>query len=172
MNLENLFKMQNALRQRIISNHDLGEKDLLPNFILALQVELGELANAWRGFKHWSFNKTMHLDAALEEYADCLSFILEIGIELKAPQIVTMRDAFKARSSITHQFNEVFLSVGDLEINLPHRLDRKEAAVDQYNDLFMNFIILGQMLGFSWEEVERAYIRKNEINHTRQAEGY
>lgn len=54
MNIEMLYEMQKELDERIIREKGLEGQDLLPNTVLALQVELGELANEWRGFKHWS----------------------------------------------------------------------------------------------------------------------
>ncbi|UPK45935.1 dUTP diphosphatase [Paenibacillus pabuli] len=54
MNIAKLYEMQKTLDARIIEEKSLQEQDLLPNTILALQVELGEMANEWRGFKHWS----------------------------------------------------------------------------------------------------------------------
>ncbi|MBY3623785.1 dUTPase [Acinetobacter sp. CUI P1] len=52
--LEQMYEMQKVLDARIIREKGLEGKDLLPNTVLALQVEIGELANEWRGFKHWS----------------------------------------------------------------------------------------------------------------------
>ncbi|WP_407944852.1 dUTP diphosphatase [Paenibacillus albiflavus] len=49
--------MQKALDARIIKEKGLEGQDLLPNTVLALQVEIAELANEWRGFKHWSDKK-------------------------------------------------------------------------------------------------------------------
>lgn len=49
-----MYEMQKALDARIIKEKGLEGKDLLPNTVLALQVEIAELANEWRGFKHWS----------------------------------------------------------------------------------------------------------------------
>lgn len=54
MNIAKLYEMQKTLDARIIEEKSLQGQDLLPNTILALQVELGEMANEWRGFKHWS----------------------------------------------------------------------------------------------------------------------
>ncbi|MGG4036085.1 dUTP diphosphatase [Paenibacillus cisolokensis] len=52
--LEQMYEMQKELDARIIREKGLEGQDLLPNTVLALQVEIGELANEWRGFKHWS----------------------------------------------------------------------------------------------------------------------
>lgn len=153
------------MTDKIIKQHRLQGQSLLDNFILALQVELAELANAWRGFKHWSLNTEMDRDAALEEYADCLSFILEIGLELKIkPKKITEIKG----GTILKQFNEIYYLCADL--SYCHRKDYQVAG--QYYHLFENFLGLGSMLGFSLDEIERAYVRKNAINHQRQAEGY
>ena len=42
----------------------------------------------------------------------------------------------------------------------------------EWEEMWGAFMGLGEMLGFDWDEVEAAYLRKNEINHLRQAEGY
>ncbi|MGQ8924303.1 dUTP diphosphatase, partial [Bacillus halotolerans] len=97
MNLQKMFEMQKALDERIIKEKGLEGQDLLPNLILALQVELAECANEWRGFKHWSNDrepriclidkkgqtaKEYYKNPLLEEYVDCLHFILSIGNRL------------------------------------------------------------------------------------------
>src|SRR5699024_1796882 len=57
MNLSKLFSIQEQLDKRIVEEHVLQGQDLLAEKILALQVELGELANEWRWFKFWSADK-------------------------------------------------------------------------------------------------------------------
>lgn len=52
--IDQLYEMQKERDELIIRKKGLEGQDLLPNTVLALQVELGELANEWRGFKHWS----------------------------------------------------------------------------------------------------------------------
>src|SRR5206468_12486735 len=100
MNLAKLFEMQKALDERIVMEKGLEGQDLLPQKILALQVELGECANEWRGFKYWSNNRQQRIKAIerdfvkewdeiernplLEEYVDCLHFILSIGLSIGA----------------------------------------------------------------------------------------
>ena len=58
MNLAKLFELQRRLDEHIEREHPRkpGE-DRLAKKILALQVELGELANRWRGFKYWSHDQ-------------------------------------------------------------------------------------------------------------------
>ena len=81
MNLTKMFKIQKEQDERIVKEKDLKGVDLLDKKILSLQVELGELANELpEVFKFWS-NKKNNYKKALEEYCDCLHFILSIGLE-------------------------------------------------------------------------------------------
>ena len=178
MNLEKLFKMQKELDERILDRFpELRNEDLLDKKILALQVEIGELAQNWRGFKFWSEdreprNYCMACDIPqveahdchnplLEEYVDCLHFILSIGLEIEADgeiRINPIRERF-----ITEQFNQLFNKVGDF-----YRFSNK----GNYFWIINLFIGLGEMLGFTWEQIETAYLEKNKINHQRQQENY
>ncbi|MEK4425895.1 dUTP diphosphatase [Solibacillus sp. FSL K6-1523] len=55
MNLEKLFETQAQLDGHIYTKHpELRGQDNLDWKLLALQVELAECANEWRGFKKWS----------------------------------------------------------------------------------------------------------------------
>lgn len=55
MNLTKLFETQAVLDEHIMQEHpELVGQNNLDWKILALQVELGECANEWRGFKKWS----------------------------------------------------------------------------------------------------------------------
>jgi len=68
LTLEQMFEMQAELDAKIIKEKGLEGKDLIPNTVLALQVELGELANEWRGFKHWSEDQQPRF--AVETYCE------------------------------------------------------------------------------------------------------
>lgn len=70
MNLTKLFEMQRELDERIIEQHGLQGEDLLPKKILALQVELGELAQEWRGFKFWSKDQQPRYEKKSIAFAD------------------------------------------------------------------------------------------------------
>ncbi|MEK3888088.1 dUTPase [Bacillus sp. FSL K6-3431] len=74
-----MFETQKVLDDRIVKEKGLEGQDLLDKKILALQVELGEMANELPVvFKFWS-NKKNDYDKALKEYVDCLHFILSFG---------------------------------------------------------------------------------------------
>jgi dimeric dUTPase (all-alpha-NTP-PPase superfamily) len=182
MNIEKLFEMQKELGQVGLFNY--RGPDRSNKLILALLVELGECANEWRGFKFWSQNQQprtkqarvpyMDIDDAefynplLEEYVDCLHFILELGLELGVNVIrfVSFGKDFQCES-ITKQFLDINYRI--MEIMDSGELETRRFYWDR---LFLSYVVLGEMLGFAWEEVEQAYFAKNKINHTRQEVGY
>ena len=81
MQLEKLFNMQQALDQHIEEKHELQHEDLFNRKVLALLVELGELANETRCFKFWSIKPSSEKSVVLEEFVDGIHFILSLGIE-------------------------------------------------------------------------------------------
>ncbi|WP_433943492.1 dUTP diphosphatase [Paenibacillus sp. SN-8-1] len=184
MNLTKLFEMQRELDERIVKEKGLEGRDLLPEKILALQVELGECANEWRGFKFWSEDqesRTMQYrkvlkrflsrdeyisreqyNPLLEEYIDCLHFILSIGL---IDDLYTYVGTFEPVTSdnITKIFNRIFGAVSYIS---------EDFDAYEYQMLLEFFFGLGKMLGFTWEQIESAYKTKWEINQQRQSTGY
>lgn len=158
MNLKNLFKMQKVLDDRIIQKHSLEERqdELFFMRIDAFRVELHELENEVKHFKFWS-NKKPVFEKTLEEYVDGLHFLLSFGISIDIqPEVIP---GVKL-DGIPEQFREcVKLAVCLYED-------------DYYVDLFQHYIGLGEMLGFSWDQIEQAYFDKNKVNHERQDNGY
>lgn len=204
MNLSNIFNTQIALDAHITEKHPAEEKeDRLAKKILALQVELGELANEWRGFKYWSNDQEArvyvpnpnalckacdgqgytdkHLDIKqwkfckecdgcgahfynplLEEYVDCLHFIVSIGIELNVNPEQLFIPIFECDEE-TDIFISLFFEIARLD------LQRKASL---YKIIFTKFMGLGAKLGFSLDQIEEAYYSKNKINYERQENGY
>ena len=170
MNLNELFELQAKLDERIYKEHPPKEgEDRLAKKILALQVELGELANELpEVFKFWS-NKKNNYEKALEELVDCLHFILSIGLDLNFET-----EAFFGKytsPNLTRQFNFVFQDVSELSESILEDFPEEDIAEDFY-ELVCEFIGLADMLGFTWDQVEQAYLAKNKINHERQESGY
>ncbi|MEX5836456.1 dUTP diphosphatase [Bacillus velezensis] len=203
MNLQKMFEMQKVLDDRIIKEKGLEGQDLLPNLILALQVELAECANEWRGFKHWSNNQQPNLTKKvncvdcygsgdknvrllatprvtcpvchgsgkvidsyplLEEYVDCLHFILSIGNRLDYNDSETINIILSKYLNIRGILNPKWLFSSLIStVAFTHQ---------NYINLFINFFTLGKRLGFTIEQIEAAYMDKNAVNHQRQQEGY
>lgn len=188
MNLSKLFEIQKILDDRIMEEHpELKGQDNLDWKVLALQVELGECANEWRGFKKWSHDQVPRVrvmkpdtwenlgcptteeelnaiddkcwrNPVLEEYADCLSFFLTIGLELGLKNIELVK--MPRESSVIDCFLEVF--------SLTNQLD----LTGDFDLAISKFFELGEMLGFTWDQIEQAYLEKNKENHERQNNGY
>ena len=182
LNLERLFEVQKKLDDHIIQKKGLKGQDLLAKKILALLVELGELANEWRGFKFWSNDqepRTRHLEPdiehfdktretrwiesnpLLEEYVDCLHFLLSIGLESDIGTFSRDELAPSKMDSIEIQF-----------ISLFEAASRFIYDINYYPEMWELFLGLGEMLGFTWQQVEEAYFQKNAVNHERQENGY
>jgi len=221
MNLTKLFETQAALDEHIMQEHpELRGQNNLDWKLLALQVELGECANEWRGFKKWSKDQeprtklytwingigkcveskndprmvagNLELNAfriknpLLEEYVDCLHFILSIGLEdftyshlgetFTVPVRLELTNDFGGvikHHNVTTQFVYLFNQIGHLsDCVLECEFAYADEAVGQYKQTWQMFVGLGEMLGFTWEQVEEAYYAKNKVNHARQESGY
>ena len=90
MNIEKLMTMQAGLDQHIELKHGLQSENLVERKILALLVELGELANETRCFKFWSLKGPADQETILMEYVDGIHFILSLandhGFKLSVPE--------------------------------------------------------------------------------------
>lgn len=157
MNFKNIYEKQRKLDERIIKEHDI-DPNVYDWKLDALRVELHELENEVRHFKVWSKDREMRRDKALIEYVDFLHFLISysisIGIELSSIGGLKCKE-------IKNQFREI-----------AYHLDLLYLDNDKFLDTFQLFIGLGDMLGFSWEEIEQAYMNKNSENHRRQDTGY
>ncbi|PLR68363.1 MULTISPECIES: dUTP diphosphatase [Bacillaceae] len=162
MNLEKLFEMQKNLDSKIEKQHNLEHEPLLEKKILALLVEVGELANETRCFKFWSLKPPAEASVILEEYVDGVHFILSLGIEIGITANIKY-ESNDSEQTLTEHFMQVYEKIAQFE---------KSHSEDHYLKLFRQYLMLGQALGFSGEQVEAAYVLKNEVNHDRQKQGY
>ncbi|KYD07665.1 dUTP diphosphatase [Saccharococcus caldoxylosilyticus] len=209
MNLQKLFDMQRKLDEHIEREHPRKpDEDRLAKKILALQVELGELANEARFFKYWShdqeprnlgvplpcehcegtgrdgyeplancwccggtgLSEKRNISPLLEEFVDCLHFLLSIGNDINMNEVYEdyePKPLYFGDGDILGQFIVVYDWINSLYF---HRHEDVNGEI--YDLVFAYFLGLGEMLGFSWEEVEQAYMKKNEENHSRQERGY
>ena len=191
MNLTELFQIQKKLDERIIKEHGLEGQDLLDKKILALQVEIGELVNEWRGFKFWSKDQEPRTEVysseylvlpdgreiekvrnpLLEEYVDVLHFLLSIGNELEY-DYVPKPDFFP--TDLVTLFLQVNAEISDIYYLLSVVKSERDhdTLLNTYQCLFDLFLMIGQRLGFTEEEAMDAYLAKNKIDHVRQDNSY
>ncbi|PHC94830.1 dUTPase [Bacillus toyonensis] len=169
MNLTRIFEMQKVLDTRIVKEHGLEGENLFYNMILALQVEIGELANETRCFKHWSNKGPSEKEIILMEYVDGLHFTASLGNGIGFnpkkynSEMLELKAKVYAASSLVNQFNNVYEAVSEF---------RATQDMELYEELLYSFLGLGKKLGFTFEEIEQGYCKKNEVNHQRQNNGY
>lgn len=163
MQLEKLFTMQQALDKHIEKKHGLQEEDLFNRKVLALLVEMGELANETRCFKFWSVKPPSDKQVILEEFVDGVHFILSLGIECNFHKQTLSINNAPTTVSVTDQF----LLINEHVIRF-----QNTKSVTDYIALFKVYLQLAMLLGISYEEMEQAYFDKNEVNYQRQQNNY
>lgn len=123
-------------------------------------------------------NKTKN--PLLEEYVDCLHFILSIGLQEyeyykdNTLQIGWIRnhDPIKYENLIK-QFNYMFQQIGYFyDCIAENEWGSKTEVEEQYEQTYRMFFGLGEMLGFTWKQIEQAYMSKNKVNYERLESGY
>jgi dimeric dUTPase (all-alpha-NTP-PPase superfamily) len=163
MQLENLFRMQHGLDQYIEEKHKIQNVDLFDRKVLALLVELGELANETRCFKFWSIKPSSEKSVILEEFVDGIHFILSLGIECGFQNLDYTFEVKPSTESITEQFLLLYQQVSKF----------KDSKSDlDFKTLLTSYLQLGVLLGITYEEMEKAYFTKNEVNYQRQQNNY
>ena len=161
MELTELFKKQAELDATIAENHHVSYASTRERRIMALIVEIGELANATRCFKYWSNKPSEPKEIVLDEYADGLHFFLSLGVDIKTSK--TSYSRTKHMEDLTAQFHEIY-----------HRIDifHKNQDDKSYIKAFQSFLNLLPLLGYRWKDLERAYYKKLGVNYVRQETNY
>jgi dimeric dUTPase (all-alpha-NTP-PPase superfamily) len=181
VNLSKLFEIQAEIDKPYQDVPDRLSKD-----ILWLMTELGELANEWRGFRYRrpaseqtpvtdiGFKTTLSgiqiINPLLNEYTDALSVLLSIGLQVldeeKRGKLddriwILLNDLITDDfEDIVELFSMAFDKCGDLS---------KHRNAWNYALTFDWFVVTGIKLGFTWDQIETAYIEKAEANKRRNA---
>lgn len=161
MEFTTLFTMQRELDAYIQSNQDV-KKDVFQEKGLALLVELAELANETRCFKFWSTKGPSEKEIILEEYVDSIHFILSLGIE-KDLDVLEEWPTGEIDGELTELFLKTVAAVQKFI---------SETTMENYKDVWIHYGSIAMKLGFSYKEIIKAYIDKNEENYRRQQTGY
>lgn len=160
--MRKLFHMQQELDSYIQAQHDLSGRNLFEDKVLALLVELSELANETRCFKFWSLKGSSERSVVLEEYVDSIHFLLSLGIAKE----LTDFNEWKFDTS-SDSLTTIFLKTNESVMEFAQRPE-----MDSYEGLWNQYGTLAVKLGFSLQEIYDAYIEKNEKNYERQKSGY
>ena len=119
----------------------------------------------------------------IEEYVDCLHFILSIGnekvpyLEHQAPIHLELpfgseleKTLYKdATTQFVYLFNIISIFADTL---MENEVTLMSEAFDEYTEMFKAFLGLGELLGFTDGQIEQAYYDKNKVNFKRQEQGY
>lgn len=103
------------------------------------------------------------------EYVDGFHFIASLGNgigfnpnEYSLKLLEHNANVYTA-STLVNQFNNVYEGISEF---------RATQDIELYEELLYSFLGLGKKLGFTFEEIEQGYYKKNEVNHQRQDNGY
>lgn len=104
----------------------------------------------------------------LDEYVDCLHFLLSIGFDLHIISDNQARAILdKAKDGLIYDtFESIFLELYELFVEVSWK------EMHTYLNAMTMFLGLGMELGFTLEEIEQAYYNKNKVNFERQENGY
>lgn len=162
LQVDDLYKLQNELDQRIFDLHDTTRAKTKNERLLALLIELGEMINETKCFKFWSVKAPSTKDVILEEYGDGLHFLLSLGIDLNDHEA----------SKTSNPLNE--LSLSELALNAYQSITTMITCFDleTFNQAFSTFLCLGDKLGYTSDDIRLYYFKKNQINHQRQDTNY
>lgn len=162
MNLTKMYNMQFALAEEIETKHPRGEfEDRSNQKFLGLLTEVAECANEHRGFKFWSEDQNPR-PTLKEEYVDGIHWLLEYGLD-KGFRVTENYTLINERDDVTEQFLHIFYLASKLWI---------KGGEQNYHVLFAAYFGLGNLLGYSTDEIEAAYFEKCEKNFKRQENGY
>lgn len=164
LKVDDLRVLQKELDQRIFELHKVSREQTKEARILALLVELSELANETRCFKYWSLKKPSEKAVILEEYGDGVHFLLSLGIDLGDniaylnvnPQVIQDLD-------LTTQILITYEEIVKLKTDF---------SLLQYETAFQAYLTIAIELGFTEEDIRDYYLLKNKKNHQRQDENY
>ena len=156
--------LQEQLDQKIALKKIIEQNNyaILTSQFLALIVEVAEFANEKRCFKYWSFKKESEKSVLLEEYSDGLHFIISIAnsLKLQVAEVIFIKFSYD-------NINLAFLSLIEHII-----IFFKSKSFHDFSNMFSSYVAIGELCGFSNEDVFNAYIAKNKINHLRQKQNY
>lgn len=148
--------------QKRLDDHIVKEKKIVFNTsdlkVLAFKVEFGEFLNEHQFFKFWKENR-LPKEGLLEEFVDGVHFLLSLANERKWSKFIHAADAaeWEDRTLVTLAldiYNNPLASAGD------------------WLECVCDYFQMAHLMGFTIDEIEKAYLKKNKVNLDRQNNGY
>lgn len=155
MNIKKMLETQKKLDEANLKKAGIEEYPI-EEVKTAYRVELGELLQEWKQFKFWKLSKgEIDREKLIEEWADCCHFALSLENEYKLDDEDVQS---RINSKMTNEIYGIYDTIDDC------------FKVDDW--VLLETISLGLKLGFTLEELEQAYYRKNKINWDRVNSNY
>lgn len=163
--IKEMLKMQAKLDEAIMKEYGLNEIDE-ENLRMAILDEVGELTHELKGVWCWWKKTQPQVDEekVLGELVDIFHFVLSYQNHFN-----------KGEEMLCSYLNEKEMSGALLErlraktINLPFALSH---LVYYKGSIIAVLIAISEYLGFTIEQVYKAYCDKNKVNYQRLKEGY
>ncbi|MEK4711089.1 dUTP diphosphatase [Bacillus sp. FSL R10-2780] len=166
LNIQKIFEAQDKIDRKVVEVHGLEGQNLTGDVTQALYTELGELSNEIGFFKYWKKNKKDDKSRQYDEWADCMHFMASLGNKYGHVDYIL---------SLFLKKDDVLLNKKD---TLPYHLAFEAIYKGELNDefdygnAFAALIVIGLKLGMTFEDMEKAYFDKNQVNYDRLASGY
>lgn len=195
MNFKKLQAMQAKLDEAILKEKaPMTAEERFNKTLVALSVEIAEVANTAEHFKFWKDNKgkvdskrfltgadktyydTVKLEKVtfteahkltlVEECSDCLHFVLSLANQYQL-EITSIKLPDRKQFGIP-TLETMYLAVQECLTNSYFELN----ASLMKNELLPRFFEYFHALGVTDEELEQAYYEKNKVNYERLENGY
>lgn len=127
--------------------------------VFAFKVELAELSNETAWFKYWKQSHVMDREKVIEEFADCMHFLLAIAIYRNYTKFIKELDW------------EQWMKVPS-EILYSYIMKSEIASSGHWKNAFEQLIAIGIKMDFTLDEMTDAYRAKNKKNIQRQINHY
>lgn len=163
--LQSLLDRQRELDGHIAKKQNFDMSEVFDRKLLAFVTEIAEMLNEHKGIKYWKVDRTP-TDRVLEEYVDGLHFILSIGNDINFDEF------YYVQVPADVDWVDVTLTVIDSIGGIRQTIRAQQSPVMMYGRMLAHYLRLGELFGFSAEQVLEAYADKNAINYERQRVGY
>ena len=161
LNLTELIALQAQLDERIMALHQEERQSTRIKRVLALIVEINELANETRCFKYWSLKGPSHKDVLLEEFSDTMHFVISLGIDLGFDTMI-----FHSNEDAVN-LTQLFIDWINASTALVDHFD-----LEHFNQVGVLMTTMAKALNFDEKACIETYYVKNKTNHIRQSEAY
>lgn len=169
LNIQKIFEEQDKLDCKVVEVHGLEGENLTGDVTQALYTELGELSNEIGFFKYWKKNKKDDKARQYDEWADCMHFLASLGNKYGHVEVISSDDVQLGYKGEVVKLLERNVSYHNL-LDAIYKSDLSDVV--DYGTSLICLITIGMKLGMTFEDMEKAYFDKNQINYNRLASGY